>query len=163
MMTVVDADVRREIDLLRTTLTAERQRQRLSRQDFADLLGASRMAVYYWESGECAPTLYSLVRCARVLNLRVVVTDDAGCPIRCSVIQELGESPDVWARRCVISVLRDVRVGVRFQERSDVTVAAGLSSTSIIRWELFKASPTSSSLVRWALALGCRLRLAPVE
>ncbi len=59
------------IDALISRLVETRIRKRISQNRLAELTGLSRSGIRHVESGETSPTLYSLLKIASALNVKL--------------------------------------------------------------------------------------------
>lgn len=141
---------------------ARYERGGLSQRRLASMLGVSANSITEWESGQESVTVRHLVLWARVLSLRLVIVDAFNAQVRYPLSRDLGEAWDSYELRRLTGTLRDVRVGgVRWTQR-EVARKAGVSRSSIRHWEVLTTPPRTIGLIRWAMALDCRLDLRPL-
>lgn len=164
---VAEADVCRELELVAALLTAERRScDGFSQQKLAAALGVSANTVTEWESGRESLTLCHLVAWAWTFGLRVVIVDASGYELRYPLPREDDEAWGVYELRRLTGALRDVRRVRRGSVGStqlDVARKAGVSRSSILNWETLVTPPQTLGLIRWAAALGFRIRLARLQ
>lgn len=156
-----ETDVHPELALLTSQLArARRRRGDLPQHRLASMLGVSANSITEWESGQESLTVRHLVLWARVLRLRLVIVDAFDAQVRYPLSRDPGEGWDSYELRRLTGTLRDVRRGSVRLTQLDVARKAGVSRSSILNWETLATHPRALGLIRWAMALDCRLRLA---
>lgn len=164
MAPLAEADVQRELTLLTGLLTAARRDHGdLPQRRLASMLGVSVNSVTEWESGQESLTVRHLVVWARVMALRLVIVDVFGAQVPYPLPRDHGEAWDTYELRRLTGALRDVRKsGVR-STQLEVACKAGVSRSSLLNWEALITHPRALGLIRWAMALDCRIRLARLQ
>ncbi|MEY9857628.1 DNA-binding transcriptional regulator YiaG [Catenulispora sp. GAS73] len=144
-------------------VAARRGRGGLSQERLAGLLGVSAESVRVWELEgwvRDGPTLVHLIGRARVLGMRVVIIDGRGDWVYSPLGRELGERQDAFEMRCLLAVLRGLRLETWPRlTQSEVARLAGVDTSSIKNWERQVSPPRAVGFMRWVLALGCRVEL----
>jgi transcriptional regulator with XRE-family HTH domain len=164
MAPLAEADVQRELTLLTGLLTAARRNHgALTQHRLASMLRVSTNSVTDWESGQESLTVRHLILWARALILRPVIVDACGSQIRYSPPRDHEEAWDTYELRRLTGLLRDLRKGRFRWTQLEVADKAGVSRSSIRHWEALTTPPRTLGLIRWAMALDCRIRLSAIE
>ncbi|GAA2011723.1 hypothetical protein GCM10009839_02400 [Catenulispora yoronensis] len=164
MAPLTDAAVQEEVAVLTVQLTAARvQRGDLPQHRLASLLGVSTNSVIDWESGRESLTVRHLIVWARALMLRLVIVDTLGARVHLPLVRDRGEDWDTYELRRLITTLRDIRKAGDRLTQIEVARRAGVGQTSLRHWETLTTAPRTFSLIRWAMALDCGIRLAPLR
>ncbi|WP_194908873.1 helix-turn-helix domain-containing protein [Catenulispora rubra] len=164
MTPLTNEAVQQELELLTRTLTvARKDLGDLPQRKLASMLGVAKTSVVDWETGQDSPTVRNLIGWARILMLRLVIVDRIGVQVPCSVPREHGETWETYELRRLTMVLRDVRNAYPMLPQLEVANRGGFSRVSLVHWESLRTPPRTLGLIRWAMALDCRVRLAPMR
>lgn len=159
-MLITEVDARRELAFLTGILTAAQKDIGLPDRKLASTLGVATNSVVDWGTGQDSPTAPHLIGWAMAAGLRLVIVNDAGTRVPCSLQRESGETSGVYELRKLTTVLCDVRNAYPPLSQLEVARRAGVSRVSLVHWERMRTPPRALSLIRWAMALDLSFRLA---
>lgn len=147
-----------ELDELINELAQTRKiRGNLTQRQLAETLGLATNSVQDWELHRDIPTLPHLINWTRQLGLRLEIdTPRALTPPELSSAPTTSEPQDL-AR--LTATLRAVRRQHKLLQQ-DLADHLNVDRSAVVRWEARRHHPHPLTLIMWARALDCRLRLS---